>query len=308
MSVRHQEGAKAIVDHQTISGRATGQKGGYARAELCNRAWFGTQTLLLLGLLLVAWTAHGAGGQKAAEPGPGIDQAMSVNGEVALSAFMSLSDCHLQRLADSLHVLADSDAAQSADWKRIRGPFTDLAKRNIPALNWFALPDGSYWSVQHGREKANLAHRIYFPKALQGESILGELVVSKATAKPVAIVAVPVFGKDKSVVGVLGASVYLDKLSSLIHRQMALGGNEIFYSFNHAPLIALVWDPQLIFFEPRKSGDPDLIRAFNIMLAQEHGSVHYTFRGRERSVIFRKSPVTGWWYAFGIILEKHPGG
>jgi hypothetical protein len=27
--------------------------------------------------------------------------------------------------------------------------------------------------------------------------------------------------------------------------------------------------------------------------------VTYSFRGRERTMLYRRSPVTGWWYAFG---------
>lgn len=232
----------------------------------------------------------------------GADRAPRVKGGVALATLMSLSDGHLQKMADSLQMLGMSDAARSADWEQIKDPLAEVAKRNVPALNWFALPDGSYWSVQHGKENANLATRAYFPKVLAGQTVIGDLVVSKATGMSMAIVAVPVVGQDRSVVGVLGASVYLDKLSALIEQEMALDDTMIFYSFDSAPLVALNWDPHLIFIEPKKAGE-ELSRAFDEMLSKEQGVVNYTFRGKERTVLFQKSPVTGWWYAFGIIPE-----
>ncbi|QKT02991.1 cache domain-containing protein [Ectothiorhodospiraceae bacterium 2226] len=231
------------------------------------------------------------------------ERPFAVDGEVALAAFIALSDGHLIKVADSLHIFAQGEAARSAAWGRIKDPYADVAERNVSALNWFALPDGAYWSVQEGKAEGNLAERSYFPRVLAGETIIGELVVSKATGKPVAIVAVPVMGDDEAVVGVLGASVYLDRLSDLIREQMSLDESTVFYSFDRAPLVALDWDPGLIFLDPRRLGEPDLIRAFEEMLAADEGVVNYTFRGRERTAIFRHSPVTDWWYVLGVVPQ-----
>jgi hypothetical protein len=257
----------------------------------------------LIALVLLGWmTALAAHASEEARPEA--ERGFTVTGEVALASLMSIGDSHLQKLADSMHILAASDAARSADWERIERPLAALAERNIAALNWFALPDGSYWSVQNGREEGNLARRAYYPEVLLGRTVIGDLVVSTATGQPVAIVAAPVTGTDDSVVGVLGASVYLDQLSKRIHDEMALDGTMIFYSFDADALVALNWDPHLIFFEPRKSGDEDLVRAFDDMLSKERGMVTYRFRGHERTVAFHRSGVSGWWYAFGVVAES----
>jgi methyl-accepting chemotaxis protein len=224
---------------------------------------------------------------------------LTVDGRIALTALMALSDGHLQKLADTLQLLATSEAARSGDWEQIKGPLGEVGKRNVPALNWFALPDGSYWSVQEGRATGNLDTRTYFPRVLAGHTVLGELVVSKATGKSVAIVAVPVVRPDHAVVGVLGSSVYLDQLSARIKEELGLADPLIFYSFDTAPLLALVYDADLIFADPSKLGE-DVDRAFAEMRSHEQGVVTYTFLGTWRTVLYRKSPVTGWWYAFGI--------
>lgn len=229
------------------------------------------------------------------------EQGAGVSMEIALASLQSLADGHLQKMADSMHVLATSEAARSGDWARINGPYSELAKRNVQALNWFALPDGSYWSLQDGKEPGNLAGRDYFPRVLAGETIVGRLVYSTATGKPVAIVAVPVAGADGSIAGVLGASVYLDALSELLRDEMAIDEGQVFFSFDGAGIVALNWDPDLIFFEPRKSGDEGVTRAFDEMLSARQGRVSYTFRDAERTVVFRHSALTGWWYAFGLV-------
>jgi len=226
--------------------------------------------------------------------------AFAVDGRVALSSFVAIADGHLLKMADSLKLLAQTPMAQSADWRQIERPLAQAAELSVPALNWFALPDGTYWSVQNGREEANLSGRSYFPKVLAGQAVLGELVISKATGKSTAIVAVPVRGAQGAVVGVLGASVYLDQLSERIREQMRLGPKNIFFSFDAEPRLALVWDPDLIFANPRELG-PEIDQAFTEMLSRDEGTIRYTFRGLERVVLYRKSPVTGWRYAFGVV-------
>lgn len=229
----------------------------------------------------------------------------TVDGKVALASLMALSDGYLVKLAGSLQLLAASPEAQSGDWQKIKGPLTLAGQMNVPALNWFALPDGSYWSVQEGRAAGNLSTRAYFPMALAGKKVIGDLVVSKATGKSAAIVAVPVVRPDKTVIGILGSSVYLDQLSTRLERDMNLDSNTmIFYSFDAQPLKGLDWDPGLIFVDPTKLlGQEDFSRAVKEMMTKTQGSNSYIFRGRKRIVLFRRSAVTGWWYVLGFVPE-----
>jgi len=206
-------------------------------------------------------------------------------------------------MADSLASLAATDAARSGDWERLKGALADVGKTNVPALIWFALPDGSFWSVEEGKSRESLATRPYFSKLLAGQRVMCDLVVSKTTGKSVAIIAVPILRADKTVAGALGSSVYLDKLSAVLKEEMDLDANVIFYSFNGAPLLALVWDPSLIFVEPKKLGE-GVAKAFTEMLSREQGVVTYAFRDKSRTVLYRKSPLTGWWYAFGLVQDE----
>ncbi|HSQ19806.1 MAG TPA: hypothetical protein VLR92_05470, partial [Blastocatellia bacterium] len=86
-------------------------------------------------------------------------RAFPVDGRVALASLIALSDGHLQKMADSLRLVAATDAARSADWQKIKGPLSDVEKINVPALIWFALPDGSYWTEPEGRARESLATR-----------------------------------------------------------------------------------------------------------------------------------------------------
>ena len=250
---------------------------------------------LCAGLLLIGTPLQAQ--SERAERAPGRE--VVVSGRVALASLVALSDAYFQKFADTLTLFASSAAARSADWELIRAPLGALAERNVSALVWFALPDGSYWSVQQGQSSGNLSDRDYFPRVLAGDTVIGALVVSKATGKSSAIVAVPVMD-DGLVVGVLGASIYLDELSERLDAEMAFEETAIFYSFDATPLLALEWDPQLILVDPFSLG-PEIRAVFEYMLWREEGTVRYRFRHQWRTVIFTRSQVTGWWYAFGEV-------
>jgi methyl-accepting chemotaxis protein len=222
-----------------------------------------------------------------------------VEGRIALASLTALSDGHLSQIADHFDLLAKSGDAQSADWTRIRPGLSAVQQVNVPGLYWFALSDGSYWSVAQGRATGNLSDRAYWPRLMSGKVVLGDLVASKATGKSTAIVAVPVRSSTGAVVGAIGASIYLDSLSLLIKREIDLQPGLIFFSVDATPIGALQDDPEQIFLDPYNLGEPELERAIREMLTREEGVVNYHFRGKARTVLYRKSHVTGWWYAFG---------
>jgi hypothetical protein len=235
---------------------------------------------------------------------PSSETAFTVDGKFALHLLMSLSDTYLQETADLLTLLAATDAVRSAEWEQVRDALAIAGRMTVPAVHWFARPDGTYWTLEAGLAKGNLAGRDYFPRVLAGQTVIGELVVSLSAKRNTAIVAVPVRGRDGSVVGALGASIYLDSLSTLLGEGMA-GQQDglLFYAIDEAGLGALHSDLSLIFTEPLKLGDADMQRSFREMLSQPEGTVTYSFRGKQRTVTFRKSPVTGWCYGIGVV--KH---
>lgn len=230
-------------------------------------------------------------------------QDFMVEGRVALASLMALSDGHLQQIANDFQMLARSEEGRSADWERIRGPLGTVEQLNVRALMWFALPDGSYWSVQEGRAAGNLSDRPYWPRLMAGQVVIGDLVASRATGKSSAIVAVPVLGEGGAIVGALGSSVYLDSLSLRIKRELDLQPNDIFFSIDATPIGALQDDPEQIFLDPFALDEPELERAIREMLTREEGVVNYRFRGKRRTVLYRKSDVSGWWYAFGHVWD-----
>lgn len=229
-----------------------------------------------------------------------VDGDVTVPGTVAVASLMSLAEGHLQTLAGHLTLVARTDAARSGKWSRVRPALADVAGATVPAVLWYALPDGSYSTLVGDHAGGNLLKRAYFARLMAGQPVLGDLVVSQATGRNVAIVAVPVRDAAGRVVAAVGSSVYLDSLSQRLTREMALPDGYLFYAVDGEPRGALHHDLTLIFTEPLTLG-ADLARAIREMLAHEAGVVSYRFLNTTRTVTYRKSAVTGWWYALGTV-------
>lgn len=240
-----------------------------------------------------------AGGARA-QPRP--TTPLRIDAQVALHSLVSLTDGHLRDVANVLTMLAATEEARSGSWERIRTPLASAARMNVAGAHWFAKPDGSYWTVELGRATTSLADRPYFARVLKGDPVIGDLVASKSTRRNSAIVAVPVRGRDGAVVGVLGSSVYLDSLSLQLRREMGVDDDRLlFFAIDSRGLGAVHSHPDMIFTEPLKLGDEGMRRAFEQILATSEGVVTYTFRDAPRTVVYQKSPLTGWRYAFGVV-------
>lgn len=275
------------------------QKKYMANYIICSLRFLGAFVFSAL-LALGSSAQHGEGPEVPACPVP----VFSVDAQLALHSLMSISDAHLKKIADEFALLATADEVRQGKWDRIREPLAKLARMNVAAVYWFALPDGSYWTLDSGRVTGNLADRPYFPRLLAGQTVLGDLVVSRSTGSNTAIVAVPVRKNDNKLAGALGCSVHLDSLSVLVKQEM--GGLEpglLFYAINSQPLVAINSNPELIFLDPLSLEEEGIRESFRTMLSTSKGVVTYTFRGVRRTVLYRQSPVTAWWYAFGKIEQ-----
>jgi len=223
-----------------------------------------------------------------------------IDGDVGLSSLIALSDGHLGTMAGTLEAIAATPDVQTARWDAVKGPLRQAAALNVSAIVTFARPDGSYWVLGSGKQSANIADRDYFRTAMSGQTVIGELVVSRTTGRQAAVVAVPIRNVAGTVVGILGASIFLDDLSARLKREMGIGSNVIFWAIDGTGKIAIHSDASNIFAEPGKMS-PALANVRDEMLSHDGGTITYEYRGAQRTVIYRKSAISNWRYGFGIV-------
>ena len=224
---------------------------------------------LFLGICLALPVLSAACGQ-------GTGPAVQVNGEVGVSSAVALTEARIDGVVGSMDVMAVTDEVVSAEWDSMVNILTEFEETSIPLVAWFALPDGSYYTVDAGKVSANISDRAYFPKVMAGETVIGDLVVSKSTGRDVMVAVVPVMsGGD--VIGALGVSVYLDQLSQLIADDMELPDDMVLYAVNGDGLIALHTDANLIMEDSSALG------------------------GGPEQAVSKVSSLLGWTFTLGLI-------
>jgi hypothetical protein len=235
------------------------------------------------------------------------DSKQVANLRLLLNAFTAFSEEHIEGVLRNLHILSSTEEMRSGEWDNMKGLLTEFSKSGIaPTAVWFARPDGSYYTVEKGLTGLNLADRPYFPTLMEGHDVAGCLVVSKSTGKRSAVVAVPVMKGDE-VIGALGAALSLGELSRMIEKNMDLPKDMIFYALDEKGRTSLHRISSYLFAFPSDMGSKTLKEASDEMLSKSEGVVRYNFFGR-RVVAFKRSQLTGWVYAMGIVHGGTAGG
>ena len=228
---------------------------------------------------------------------------LNIDGRIGVSAAIALAEGHIQSMVRSLQLLAMTEEIGSGNWERMRGLLTKFNEVQILAVVFYALPDGSYYTVEKGKTDQNIKDRAYFPKVMAGMPTLGDLVVSRSTGKKVMVAAVPIKNQGK-IIGTLGVSIDLNRLSELLARELQLPSNMVLYAIDGKEgTTALHSVTRLIFDDPRKQKSESLRNAVQEMLSKEEGVVTYEFEGARKTAYFRTSPLTGWRFALAVTTE-----
>jgi ABC-type amino acid transport substrate-binding protein len=210
----------------------------------------------------------------------------------ALAAICDGTDGKLETVLRTYEVMAFTTDVKSQDWQKISPLLRTLETNEPDVLTWYARPDGSYYTVADGLTTANLKSRSYFPVVLNGSESVGTVVVSKATGRNAAIVAVPV-KEGSSVTGVLGASVYLDLLTDEFRSEVP--SSYVFYAIDREGTYALHSDKGQISRDTATvSQGTSYGDALRQVRAAESGTVTYDDGGIRYNAVFRTSPLTGW--------------
>jgi ABC-type amino acid transport substrate-binding protein len=223
------------------------------------------------------------------EPAPGGTEA-----GLALDILVAETDGQIKAVLRPLELAAVTEEAQSGDWQRIRPLLAALAAKEPDTLLWYAYPNGTYYTVSDGLASASLKTRPYFPVVLAGNESVGMVVVSHATGKNTAIVAVPVRGKD-GVIGIAGASLYLDTLTDTLRSEIP--ASFVFYAIDTENRLSLHSDKGQISRNLSTIGqETSLGQAIGTIRSQDSGTVAYDDGGVRYTARFRSDPLTGWRY------------
>ena len=231
-------------------------------------------------------------------PGPGFAQStMEADTQSLLSAFASYTDLRISSVQQTVEILASTTEAKSGRWESMKGLLSAYQKSDGGGLiAWYVRPDGTYYTADKGLMDVTLRDRSYFSELMSGREIIGYLVVSKSTGQRSAVIAVPVM-KGGKIVGAIGTSVFLDKLSDRIASVLSLRQDASFFCLAPNGLTTLHKKTERHFLDPRELGSPTLKKATEEMMSKDSGQVTYEFDNAMKKALYRTSPLTRWKFA-----------
>jgi hypothetical protein len=191
-----------------------------------------TCLLSLLLVVTVAWSVAAT-------------EVTTIPASVAVSSAVGLAEAEIVGLVRALMVVAATAEVQSAEWSNMVELLATLSRNSPLSVAWFALPDGSYYTVDAGLAFGNLSDQGYFPRLMDGQVVVGDVVVSRSTGRKLTIIAVPV-AVEGATIGAVGVSLSLGSLATQISRDLALPEGWAFYAIDTAGEIALCSDPSLL--------------------------------------------------------------
>lgn len=133
----------------------------------------------------------------------------------------------------------------------------------------------------------NVKDRNFFKKALEKETNISEILLSKSNGNPIIILATPVLSQDKSTVrGVVTATVDLERMTEFVN-EFSVDGNLTYIIDNTGRVIA---------HPNKKLNKQDLSKESHIIegLKNEEGSTVAIINGEKKLVSFIKNKSSGW--------------
>jgi|GEM_PF-142913 len=223
-------------------------------------------------------------------------------GSILLAQFEEKANGKLNTIASDLRAAADVNSALSGNWAKIASTLEPLSAKHNYTLFWYALPDGTYYTVPGGFAAGNLAARPYFADVMAGKESIGTLVTSKSTGRNSVIVAVPI-RNGMQTVGMLGSSTYLDEFSNDVASALELPYYMYFSAVDGNGQVALDTDTSRIMQHPATFGGKLTASAMEIMAANGNGTVDYEVDGRLRRTVYGTAAPANWHFVIAEYLE-----
>jgi HAMP domain-containing protein len=181
-----------------------------------------------------------------------------------------------------ISMYANSPAIRTMDWDSIEPYLSQEVEGKLDIYDHFMIAElnGNY-STTLRRNAGNIGDREYFKHAGEGKTLMSNLVISRSTGKPVAIVAAPIRGSSGNIEGVMAGAVNLIKLSRMIENFKYDYPNSYSYIVDkNGQIIAHPMEELILQQNITKESDvisKDIARASEEILSNNQGSNTYEF-------------------------------
>ncbi|MDR1410958.1 MAG: Cache 3/Cache 2 fusion domain-containing protein, partial [Spirochaetaceae bacterium] len=209
-----------------------------------------------------------------------------------------ISDGIIKAELDVLYELANRAETRTMDWEIQRDSLLPEIDRHGYMDFGIVGPDGIAHYIKDG-STSNLADRDYIVKALAGEPVISDVLVSRVIEKPVVMFAAPIFANDMvagALIGRRDGAVLTDMTNHI-----GLGNTGYIYMINPQGTVICHPNTDLVYnqFNPIQAVKEDpslrsLAAFFEGVLNNDNGARQYDFNGKTLIGTYAKVPGANW--------------
>ncbi|WBW95367.1 methyl-accepting chemotaxis protein [Oceanirhabdus sp. W0125-5] len=200
---------------------------------------------------------------------------------------------------------------QIHEWKvemELLGSFEEVSNFNIDGLkklisrheNRFEVFELLLIADKSGKYQAtngkndDISDREYFQKAIKGEVVVSEAVISKSTGNPIIVIAAPIQSHSGEVTGVVAGTVNLHVLTGFVNQEK-LGSTGYAYMIDGEGRVMAHQNDKLILKENfLKNDSKSLVKLTEVMITGAKGVEHYTYQGAKKIAAYNPLKTNGW--------------
>ncbi len=235
-----------------------------------------------------------------------IDNMSSDIAEKVKNSSGNICDWLEARKAEMLIMAADP-LVQSGNFEVIAPFLLNVAQTNkVYDSIGYIKPDGTY--INSLGSQGSLSEREYFRRAIKGETVISDPVISKTTGRPITVVAIPV-KKDGKVSGVIYGSINMEGLSKKV-LDIKVGQTGYAYVLQADGLIIIHPDKEIAMKANAIKDEklPQALRSVNERIVKgEIGLGNYDYANTNKMVAFAPVPGVKWFLAINVPTAEISG-
>ena len=204
-----------------------------------------------------------------------------------------------------MQTLALLPSAKSMNWTKAKPDFEAVTTKFADQYESiiYIPPDGQAYTSTTS-ELFNVSDRPYFQKAMTGEVVVSNPVISKKTGKLIVPIAVPVCDKQNKVVGVIAGLVYAEAFNEVTSAKIGETGYPSIIQ-NDGLVVAHPEAKNIMKLNLLQQKDsPTLTELGKKMASGGQGIGYYEFQGVQKIVAYQPIPKTSWSMAITLAVDE----
>lgn len=246
--------------------------------------------LTIIGFLFLSFTAYFESSERIISYIEDISQ----NKATRLAKF---ADDKLNKWVKDMKYLESNESVKNLDIVGFK-KYVSERKEMFEEYEILLLSDlsGDYKATNANDEiVGNIKDREYFDEVMKsGKPVISDPVISKSTGNPIIVIAGPIKDDNGNIIGVVGGTVNLDKITEIIGQEK-LGKLGYAYMIDNKGIVMAHPNPDFILKEDfTKSESKSLVEVTNKMLNSDSGIEYYEFEGKDKIGAYNNIKSTGW--------------